>query len=87
MEARWDEATQSWSGRSRVVGGDPYELRFTLPTGWTCKDAGATIEGPLAVLTLRSEKNQTVAWQCGFQRRPQPQPSHKSPFLAQGGQS
>ena len=69
VEARWDEATQSWSGRSRVVGGDPYELRFTLPTGWTCKDAGVTIEGPLAVLTLRSEKNQTVAWQCGFQRQ------------------
>jgi hypothetical protein len=35
LEAAWNPAERTWSGRSRVVGGDPYELRFTLPPGWT----------------------------------------------------
>jgi hypothetical protein len=80
LEARWDSAAGKWVGRSRVVGGDPYQLRFTLPPGWTCTDTRATIEGPLAVFTLRSDKNRTVPWQIGFQRHPasaaKPQISH-----------
>ena len=86
VEARWDEAAGRWIGRSNVVGGDPYQLRFTLPPGWTCADTGVKVEGPLAVLTLRREKNQTVAWQCGFRRQAAAQTKAAgSPLLAQGG--
>jgi hypothetical protein len=70
VEARWDAAAGKWIGRSRVVGGDPYQLRFTLPPGWTCAAPKATIEGPLAVFTLRSDQNQTHPWQVRFQQRP-----------------
>ena len=31
LEERWDENKKSLSGRSLVVGGDPYELRIALP--------------------------------------------------------
>ena len=68
IEARWDPAATSWSGRSRVVAGDPYELRFTLPPGWTCPGGEAKQEGPLAVLTLRSESNQAMQWRIAFAR-------------------
>ena len=70
IEARWDSAAGRWVGRSGVVGGDPYQLRFTLPPGWTCTDPKATIEGPLAVFTLRSDQNRTVPWQFNFQQCP-----------------
>jgi hypothetical protein len=73
LEARWDPAGATWIGRSRVVGGDPYQLRFTLPPGWTCAEAGATIEGPLAVLTLQSDQNATIPWRLSFQRQQAPQ--------------
>jgi hypothetical protein len=72
IEATWDRAHATWKGQSRVVGGDPYQLRFTLPPGWTCSDAQARIDGPLAVLTLRSDDNRTMAWRIAFQRTAAP---------------
>ena len=66
VEAAWDPATATWSGKSRVVAGDPYELRFTLPPGWFCSDAGVKIEFPLAVLTLKSHESKTMPWQLSF---------------------
>jgi hypothetical protein len=68
IEAAWDRAHATWKGQSRVVGGDAYELRFTLPPGWTCSDARAKIDGPLAVLTLNSDDNRTVAWSIAFEK-------------------
>jgi hypothetical protein len=68
VEAAWDPATATWSGKSRVVGGDPYELRFTLPPIWSCPDAGVKKQGPLAVLTLRSEESKTMPWQVSFRK-------------------
>jgi hypothetical protein len=68
IEATWDPAHATWKGRSRVVGGDAYELRCTLPPGWTCADAQTKIDGPLAVLTLKSDDNRTVAWSIAFQK-------------------
>ena len=67
LEAAWDPAAAAWSGRSRVVGGDPYELRFTLPPGWSVA-GGAKIEGPLAVLTLASAENKDLPWRIAFRR-------------------
>ena len=68
LEATWDPAAATWSGRSRVVGGDPYELRFTLPPGWTVAEGSAKIEGPLAVLTLTSGENRELPWRIAFRR-------------------
>ncbi len=71
LEARWDRAAGVWSGRSRVVAGDPYELRFTLPPGWSA-DGPARVEGPLAVLTLRSPANAERAWSVHFKKTAAP---------------
>jgi hypothetical protein len=49
-----------------VIGGDPYELRFTLPPNWTVAKGSAKIEGPLAVLTLTSKENKELPWQVAF---------------------
>lgn len=70
IEAKWDPAAAAWSGQSRVVGGNPYELRFTLPPGWSCTDTGAKVAGSLAVLTLRSEESRTASWRISFQKVP-----------------
>ena len=68
LEARWDSAAGRWAGRSRVVGGDPYQLRFTLPPGWTCTDAESNDRG-VRWLSSRCGVTRTgrSAWQCGFQ--------------------
>jgi hypothetical protein len=68
LAASWDPNTMTWSGRSMVVGGDPYELRFTLPPGWACNDAAARVEGYVAVLTINREESGEVAWRIAFQR-------------------
>jgi hypothetical protein len=51
-----------------VVGGDPYELRFTLPPGWTIAEQSVKIEGPLAVLTLNSSENKEMPWRIAFRQ-------------------
>jgi hypothetical protein len=66
LAARWDAQAAAWDGRSRLVAGDPYELRFTLPPGWSCADPAASVEGPLAVLRLHNAASQTVSWHLGF---------------------
>lgn len=68
LAARWNPARRTWSGRSAVVGGDPYELRFSLPPGWTCP--GARCEGGLAILTLQARTNRNVAWRLRFRQGP-----------------
>ncbi len=69
LEVDWDPFSATWSGRSHVVGGDPYQLRFTLPPGWSCADPGVKVEGRLAVLTLKSDGNATLPWRITFQQR------------------
>ena len=68
LEAAWDASSATWAGRSRVVGGDPYQLRFTLPPGWACSDPGVKVEGHLAVLTLKSDSNATLPWRIAFEK-------------------
>ncbi len=67
LAARWDAGQHAWSGRSELVGGDPYELRFTLPPGWTCTEPGARLDGAMATVTLRATHNLTRAWRVQFQ--------------------
>ncbi len=68
LAARWDPATGTWSGRSLLVGGDPYQLRFSLPPGWSCITPAATTDGAVAVLTLRREENGELPWSIAFRQ-------------------
>ena len=61
LEAAWDPAAATWSGRSRVVGGDPYELRFTLPPGWTVADGRREDRGPAGRPDARQRREPGVA--------------------------
>jgi len=51
----WDEGTDTLRGTSRLVRGDPYQLRFTLPPGWVPASKALERDGHLAVLTLRRD--------------------------------
>jgi hypothetical protein len=68
LAAEWNAEATSWSGRSEVVGGDPYEIRFTLPPGWTTEGQGVTVDGSLATLTLKQDKSGQASWQVSFKR-------------------
>ena len=68
LASDWDATTRIWSGRSVLVAGDPYELRFTLPPGWRVDEADAQTAGHLACLTLRSDKGGPVSWRVRFHR-------------------
>ena len=57
LEEKWDPATKTLSGRSRVVAGDPYEIRVAVGTGtakWHAVEGQAT-HGP-ASATLGQEQ-------------------------------
>jgi len=43
LQENWDPTTKTLSGTSRVVAGDPYELRIALPTGIQWKVRKATL--------------------------------------------
>jgi alpha-galactosidase len=65
------------SGRSRVVGGDPYELYLTEPAGWQlaaleCEGAVPTPvvrEGGLVKAGCRAEAGAEVGWRARFARK------------------
>lgn len=82
LSARWDGHATVWRGRSAVVGGDPYELRFTVPPGWTCVEPGARTHGALAVVTILRPANQEVAWKVRFERTGQ---TAKRPSVREAG--
>ena len=76
LEESWDSGTKTLSGRSRVVGGDPYELRIALPPSGSWKVArvfaddarikiGNATETGVRVL-IESSSTQGVTWQVGF---------------------
>lgn len=51
IEEKWDKEKKTLEGRSRLVAGDPYELRVYLPASknaWTLKAATAAGEGRAA---------------------------------------
>lgn len=82
VEERWEASTRTLHGRSRVVGGDPYELRIVVPNppgAWEAKEvwireevrtAGVTArlvrEGRLFRLTLKSPVNLEIPWALRF---------------------
>jgi hypothetical protein len=75
-DERWDPATRKISGVSRLVAGDPYELRVLLPetTDWIVRDASfddaaeATFheDGGVMRVTLQSAESRDLAWSIEF---------------------
>jgi hypothetical protein len=50
VEEKWDDISLTLSGKSKVVAGDPYELRVVLPAerAWKVQAAGVTAENKAA---------------------------------------
>jgi len=75
LEENW--AGKTLSGKSKVVGDDPYELRIALPAkgNWKAIEAaadGANVklgapEKGLVRATITTPKNKTVAWRISFE--------------------
>jgi len=67
----------SWlSGKSRVVGGDVYELFISIPSGYVfdrAESSGAALlktqqDGTVLVISLKSDQSREIAWTVSFQR-------------------
>ena len=83
MEEEWNEQAKILSGKSKVVGGDPYEIRIYAPTKeWQAvrvkvsggdRKAGVTAgmqqEGHEIRVTIKSPENREVRWEVGFEKR------------------
>ncbi len=75
-EETWDPAAKTLSGKSRVVGGDPYEMRIALPTGGSWKAGAATADAgtikigkaePLGVrVTIDCPESREIRWTVKF---------------------
>ena len=73
-DEKWDAAAKTLSGASKLVAGDPYELRLALPTG--CKVKAAKAEGleatvkeeaGLARVSFTAPDSKTVKWTVSFE--------------------
>lgn len=76
LEEHWEADTKTLSGRSRVVAGDPYELRIALPPSGSWKIARVSAErasiqvgdntGNGVRLLIDSKDNRDVCWEVVF---------------------
>jgi hypothetical protein len=85
VEEKWDADARTLTGTSRVVGGDPYELRIVAEggrAGWKAaaveldakdREAGASAavkqEGGLVRVAVRSPGSREVRWKVNFTER------------------
>ncbi|MEI7900266.1 MAG: hypothetical protein WCK89_08430 [bacterium] len=83
---KWSAGRATLSAVSKVVAGDPYELRIVVPAGeksWRIKDVGVSAEdlaagvtaafkqdGPKVRVTLASPVSLEVKWAVQFERGP-----------------
>ena len=69
LEEKWDAATRTLSGISRVVANDPYELRVVVPVGDHSYRAAApaTQDGSNVRMTIRSDVNAELKWEIKFE--------------------
>jgi hypothetical protein len=82
MEEDWDSRANTLSGKSKVVGADPYEVRIFAPTrSWqalrvnvseTDRRAGVTASiqqvSQTIRVTINSPENRKVAWEAAFKK-------------------
>jgi len=75
LDEKWDGATKTLSGRSKIVGGDPYELRVVLPdSNWNARAVSASgsattslkQDGTLVRATIQSAESGEVNWSVTF---------------------
>jgi hypothetical protein len=77
LEEKWDAATHTLSGISRVVANDPYELRMFVPLGENSWQVGEVTanglkadfkqEGPRVRASFTSPTNREVRWRMKFE--------------------
>jgi hypothetical protein len=80
LSLKHDEGRSSYSGKSRIIGNDPYELRFAFPRGKNFSITKAVAHSPSgrvpvkvtnhqgwAVAELTSPKTTTVDWEVHFE--------------------
>jgi len=75
MDEKWDQASSSLSGKSKVVAGDPYVLTIHLPAGFKLK--AAAVAGEKAEIASQQETatvrivpsaTKTVEWKMTFSK-------------------
>ena len=75
-EENWDAAEKALSGVSRVVGGDPYELRISKPAGSLLILKKASADGGVAAfeeeplgwrVRWNSATNRDILWSIEFE--------------------
>ncbi|HPO15862.1 MAG TPA: hypothetical protein PLI09_20640 [Candidatus Hydrogenedentes bacterium] len=73
----WDSAANTLSGSSKIVEGDPYELRIIVPAGWSADTIKSETPDCSAAMTqtdtelravLRSPTSAEVRWDITFKR-------------------
>ncbi|HXS68034.1 MAG TPA: hypothetical protein VN761_04270, partial [Candidatus Polarisedimenticolia bacterium] len=82
LDEKWEAATMTLTGRSKIVGGDPYELRIVLPqsngdyvrwkeqTADVSGDAKASVtqDKTLVRVMVQSPQSAEVNWTVKFSR-------------------
>ncbi len=75
LDEKWDDNSKTLSGRSKIVGADPYELRIVLPDDhWTAGKVDASgnatsvfhQNGNLLRVTIQSAKSGEISWTVTF---------------------
>jgi hypothetical protein len=75
LDEKWHSSSKTLTGRSKIVGGDAYELRIVLPEGnWNATSAQAsggaqvsfTQNGSLVRATIQSPKSKEINWTVRF---------------------
>jgi hypothetical protein len=75
LDVTWNE--KGLAGRSRIVGGDPYELYLTEPEGWTltamgcdgAKQLSTERQGAVVKTGCLSDTSREIAWHASYQRK------------------
>ncbi len=76
LEEKWDPTAKTLSGKSDVVGGDPYELRIALPAGGGWKigriniynaDVSVTEQPGSARIVVETAESREVSWSMRFE--------------------
>jgi hypothetical protein len=68
VEEKWDAAAKTLSGKSRVVGGDPYEMRIALPAKGNWKAGSATADAGTIKVGKAEERGVRVTIDCPASR-------------------
>ncbi len=62
----WNDTTKTLSGKVNVVAGNPYQIYFSIPKGWSIISQKAQIDDGIGNITLKSVKNKAMKWKVKF---------------------